>query len=117
MLQPQTNGGGPREVPSVTESLDRMVDAAQKVVADEVNLLRVEVFSAATAALLSGVLLLLGTALVTIGWVIVLMTLFEVMAPRLGTLGTLAALAGLNLLPGIVLLVRARGGARELGHG
>ena len=49
-----------------------MVDAAQKVVADEVNLLGVEVSFGISTAFESSVLLLLGTLFLAIGWVLVL---------------------------------------------
>jgi hypothetical protein len=117
MLQPHTNGAAGRSVPSLTESLDHMVDAAQKVVGDEVNLLRVEVSSAASTALHGGAMLLLGTAWLAIGWVVALMAAFQIVAPRLGTLATLGALAALNLVPGIALLAGARRALTELGNG
>jgi uncharacterized membrane protein YqjE len=112
-----TNGSAERSTPSVTESLDRMVGAAQKVVGDEVSLLRVEVSSAVSRAVQSGAMLVLGAMLLAIGWAIVQMTAFQILAPRLGTLGTLAALAAVNLLLGIALLVGARRRLAELGHG
>jgi Putative Actinobacterial Holin-X, holin superfamily III len=112
-----TNGSAERSTPSVTESLDRMVDAAQKVVGDEVSLLRMEVSAAVSRALRSGAMLFLGTVLLAIGWVIVQMAAFHLLAPRLGTLGTLAALAAVNLLPGIALLMGVRRGWAEVGHG
>jgi hypothetical protein len=116
-MQLQTNGSDQRPVPSLTDSLDRMVDAAQKVVADEVNLLRVDVSSAVAGALQSGALLLIGTAFLAIGWVIGLMAAFEMLAPRFGALGVLAALAAVNLLGGVGLLVGVRRYLKDLGDG
>jgi uncharacterized membrane protein YqjE len=115
-LQTQTNGGQ-RPVPSVTDSLDRMVDAAQKVVADEVSLLGVEVSSGISAAFQSSVLLLLGTVFLAIGWVLVLMTAFEAVAPRVGGFAALGLLAACNLVPGIVLLVVGRRRLKDIGNG
>jgi hypothetical protein len=117
MLQVESNGAAQRPVPSVTESLDRMVDAAQKVVGDEVSLLRADVTWATTHAVQSGAMLLLATALLVIGWVIALMAAFQVMAPRVGTLETLVGLALLNLLGGVLLLVGARRRLKEVGNG
>jgi len=117
MLQVESNGAVQRPVPSVTESLDRMVDAAQKVVGDEVSLFRADVTSATTRALQGGGMLLLATALLAIGWAIALMTAFQVLAPRVGALGTLVGLALLNLLGGVLFLVGARRRLREVGNG
>lgn len=116
-MELQTNGSGERPVPSLADSFERMVDAAEKVVGDEVDLLGVEVSSVVSEALQSGALLLLGTASLAIGWVIALMAAFQVLAPRLGTLGPLVALAALNLVAGVVLLGVARRQLRGLGHG
>jgi len=116
-MQLQTNGSDQRPVPSLTDSLDRMVDAAQKVVGDEVSLLRAELSSVLTGALHSGALLLLGTALLAIGWTVVLMAAFEMLAPRLGALGTLVVLASVNLLGGAILLVVSRRRGKEIGNG
>jgi uncharacterized membrane protein YqjE len=114
---PQTLDSAERTVPSVTDSLDRMVDAAQNVVGDQVQLLRVEVTSAVTSALQSGALVLGGTALLVVGWIIALMAAFQLLAPHLGTLGTLVVLVALNVLPGIALVMGAWRGAAELGRG
>src|SRR5262245_54272419 len=104
-------------VPSVTESLDRMVDAAQNVLADEVQLLRVEVMSSISSALKGGAMVLGGTVLLGLGWIVALMATFQVLAPRLGTLGTLGVLIAVNVLPGIALVLTAWRGATEVGRG
>src|SRR5262249_21011536 len=116
-MQLQTNGSGERPVPSLADSFERMVDAAEKVVGDEVDLLGVEVSSVVSEALQSGALLLLGTASLAIGWVIALMAAFQVLAPRLGTLGPLVALAAFNLVAVVVLPGVARRQLRGLGDG
>ena len=117
MSRPQALPPAERTVPSVTDSLDRMVDAAQNVVGDQVQLLRVDVTSAVTSALQRGALVLGGTALLVVGWIIALMAVFQLLAPHLGTLGTLAVLVALNVLPGIALVMGAWRGAAELGRG
>ena len=117
MSRPQALHPAERTVPSVTDSLDRMVDAAQNVVGDQVQLLRVDATAAVTSALQSGALVLGGTALLVVGWIIALMAAFQLLAPHLGTLGTLAVLVALNVLPGIALVVGAWRGAAELGRG
>jgi hypothetical protein len=118
MLHLQNNGSVQRPVPTVTESLDRMVDAAQKVAGDEVALLRAEASSAASAAIQSGALLLLATAMLAIGWVIAMMAAFQLLAPRLlGTLAALASLSVFNILCGVLFLVVARRRLKELRNG
>ena len=113
----QTNGATERSVPSVTDSLDRMVDAAQKVAADEVSLLGAEVSSGISTAFQSSVLLLLGTVFLAIGWVLVLMTTFEALAPRAGGFAALGLLAVCTLVPGIALLRVGRRRLKEIGRG
>jgi len=113
----QTKVARERPIPTVTDSLDRMVDAAQKVVADEVNLLGVEVSSGISAAFQSTVLLLLGTVLLAVGWVLVLMSAFEALAPRVGGLAAFGPLAVCNLVPGIVLLVVGRRHLKAIANG
>ena len=113
----QTNGATERSVPSVTDSLDRMVDAAQKVAADEVSLLGAEVSSGISTAFQSSVLLVLGTVFLAIGWVLVLMTTFEALAPRAGGFAALGLLAVCTLVPGIALLLVGRRRLKEIGRG
>jgi hypothetical protein len=117
MLQLQNDGSVQRPLPTVTESLDRMVDAAQKVAGDEVALLRAEVTSAASAAIQSGAMLLLATALLAIGWVIAMMAAFQLLAPRLGALATLASLSVICFLCSVLFLVGARRRLKGLGDG
>ena len=104
-------------VPSVTESLDRMVDAAQNVVGDEMKLLRVEAMSSITWALRRGAMVLGGTLFLGVGWIIALLVGFLVLAPRLGTLPTLGVLIAANALPGVALVLSAWRGASEPGRG
>lgn len=117
MLELRHNGTAHRPPPTVSESLDRMVDAAQKVVGDEVNLLRAEVSSATIVALKSGAMVMIATAMLAVGWVIAMMAAFQVVAPRIGALATLACLSGLNLAVSVLLLVGARRRLRVLGDG
>jgi hypothetical protein len=117
MLHLQNNGAVQRPVPTVTESLDRMVDAAQKVAGDEVALLRAEVGSAASAAIQSGAMLLLATAMLATGWVTATMAVFQLLEPRLGTLATLASLSVLDIVCGVLFLVGARRRLKELRDG
>lgn len=117
MLELQHNGTAHRPPPTVTESLDRMVDAAQKVVGDEVNLLRAEVSSATIVALQIGGMAMIATAMLAVGWVIAMMAAFQVVAPQIGALATLACLSGLNLVIAVLLLVGARRRLRVLGNG
>jgi hypothetical protein len=94
-----------------------MVDAAQKVLGDEVKLLRVEAMSSITSALRSGAMALGGTMLLGIGWIIALLAAFLVLAPRFGTLTTLGILIAANVLPGVALVFGAWRGFSEPGRG
>ena len=104
-------------VPTVSESLDRMVDAAQNVLADEMRLLRVEAITSVNAALRSAALMAAGTLLLGVGWIIALMAVFQMLAPHLGTLETLGTLIAANVLPGLALVLAARRRTPESGHG
>lgn len=116
MSRPQALRPAEPTAPTVTDSLDRMVDAAQNnVVGDQVLLLRGGVTSAVGWALQSGGPVLGGTALLVVCWIIALMATFQLLAPDLGTLGTFGVLIALNVLPGIAILVAWRGAA-ELGR-
>src|SRR5262245_18673015 len=104
-------------VPTVSESLDRMVGAAQEVIADEVKQFRAEATTSINSALRSAALMAAGTLLMGVGWIIVLMAVFQVLAPRIGTLQTLGVLIAANLLPGLVLVLAARHRTPESAHG
>jgi hypothetical protein len=104
-------------VPTVSESLDRMVDAAQNVLADEMRLLRAEAITSINTALRSAALMAAGTLLLGVGWIIALMAVFQVLAPRLGTLETLGVLIAANVLPGVALVLAARRRTPESRHG
>jgi len=90
--------------PSVTDSLDRMVDAAQNVVGDQIALLKTDVSAAAASVTRRGALSLVGGMLIAIAWMVGLVALYLFLAPRLGVMNALLALSGLNLVPGLVLL-------------
>jgi Putative Actinobacterial Holin-X, holin superfamily III len=97
-----------RPTPTVTESLDRVVDAAQNVVGDQIDLLRAEAESAVVGALRSTATMLAGVVLLLIAWAIILAAAYDLLVPRTGSLGGLAILAAANLVPGVALLVTAR---------
>jgi hypothetical protein len=106
-----------RPVPTVTDSLDRVVDAAQDVVVDHIALLRLEASAALTSAVRRGALLLIGGVLIAMAWVLLLLAAFDIMAPRLGSPSSLAILAGANFVPGLGLVLAPRGVTAERGHG
>jgi hypothetical protein len=111
------SGATMRPVPSVTDSLDRVVDAAQHVVVDHIALLRVEASAALASATRRAAPLLIAGVLMVIGWILLLMAAFQIIAPRVGSLGTLALLAGANLVPGLGLVLASRRGTAERPHG
>lgn len=114
-------GAGPRPAhpaPTVTDSLDRVVDAAQNVVVDHIQLVRLEVQTAVRGALQSGVLFGVGSWFLALAWVIGLMAGFTLLGPRLGANGTLLVLAAVNLAVGAVLIAFGRRTVvREVRHG
>jgi hypothetical protein len=94
--------------PTVADSLDRVVEAAQHVVGDEIGLLRVEVSSAVGSAARSAVMMLAGAILLTISWVAFLIAGYAALVPTVRALYALLLLAAVNLVPGIGLLLAAR---------
>ena len=108
-------------VPSVPGALDRLVDAAQQVVADQVDLVRLEARETLRRTLSGAALLMLGTLLAAMAWGALMVAAHELLVPRLapwqslgviglvnGFLGAGAAIAGIQ---------RARGRETVEAHG
>jgi hypothetical protein len=107
---------GHARTPTVTDSLDHMVNAAQNVVGDQIGLLKFEVTTTMTALLRAAAMALLGTAMLLIGWVIVLRAGLQALEPRIGGVGAVASLVAVNVVLGVGLLMaaaRARGEVRR----
>jgi hypothetical protein len=111
---------GHARTPTVTDSLDHMVNAAQNVVGDQIGLLKFEVTTTMTALMMAllraAAMALLGTAMLLIGWVIVLRAALQALEPRIGGVGAVASLVAVNVVLGVGLLMaaaRARGEVRR----
>ena len=92
------------EGPSVGHALDRVVDAAQNVVLDQVGLVRLEAKEAARTMVMQGVLMGAGVALVLGAWGCLAVAFYiateAILTPlaRLGILAAFHAAIGLGLL-------------------
>jgi len=108
-------------VPSVPGALDRLVDAAQQVVTDQVDLALLEAHETLRRTLSGAALLMLGTLLAAVAWGAIMIAAHELLVQRMapwqslgviglvnGFLGAGAAIAGVR---------RARGRETVEGHG
>ena len=96
-------------VPSVPGALDRLVDAAQQVVTDQVDLALLEVHETLRRTLTGAALLMLGTLLAAVAWGAIMIAAHELLVQRMapwqslgviglvnGFLGAGAAIAGVQ---------------------
>ena len=96
-------------VHSVSGALDRLVDAAQQVVADQVDLVRLEARETLRRTLSGAALLMLGTLLAAMAWGALMVAAHELLVQRMapwqslgviglvnGFLGAGAAIAGVH---------------------
>ena len=120
-----TNGGYARQfpvaapAPTVADSLDRVVDATQNLVGDQIDLLRAELTSGFRSTARVGAMLVSGAVLVTLSWVALLMAGYAAVVPLLRPELALVLLGAINLVPGLGLLLAARSvqrGARSHGE-
>jgi uncharacterized membrane protein YqjE len=99
---------GQDTLPSVTESLDRVVDGVQKVVGSQLDLFRLDVSSAATSALLQGAMAMGGILFLIMGWGVFLVAAYWTLEPSTGALPALAVLGTANVVVGLSLLAGTR---------
>ncbi len=99
------------QTPTVVEALDRAVDAVQNIVGDQIALLKTDVSTATRSAVRTTAMVIAGSVFLLIGWVIALMFANVVLAPRIGVMRSLLALAGTHLVIGAGLFIAARGKA------
>ena len=96
-------------VPSVPGALDRLVDAAQQVVTDQVDLALLEAHETLRRTLSGAALLMLGTLLAAMAWGAIMIAAHDLLAQRMapwqslgviglanGFLGASAVIAGLR---------------------
>jgi len=108
-------------VPSVPGALDRLVDAAQQVVGDQVDLARLEAHETLRRTLSGAALLMLGTLLAAMAWGAIMIAahglLVQRMAPwqSLGVIGLVNGFLGAGAA--IAGVQRARGRETVEAHG
>ena len=108
-------------VPSVPGALDRLVDAAQQVVGDQVDLARLEAHETLRRTLSGAALLMLGTLLAAMAWGAVMIAahalLVQRMAPwqSLGVIGLVNGFLGAGVA--IAGVQHARGRETVEAHG
>ena len=100
-------------VPSVPGALDRLVDAAQQVVADQVDLVRLEARETLRRTLSGAALLMLATLLAAMAWGAIMIAAHDLLAQRMAPWQSLGVIGLANgfLAAGAVTagIRRARG--------
>jgi hypothetical protein len=103
----------PDQAPSVTQSLDRLVDAAQGLAADQIGLIRLEVEATLVRLSIGGLFVILGLLTMISGWVAGLCALHLVLSQYMHPAASLGLLAVTTLVVGAA--VAHQGGRRLLG--
>lgn len=96
MGAPAANGLLRDEPPTVASALDRMVDAAQQVVVDQVVLARLDAQAAIASAVRDAAILAFGGILMLFAWVVAMAALHGLLVHRLLPEASLAIIAGGN---------------------
>lgn len=96
------------EESSVIGAVVDVFDAGQRVVLDRIELLSVEARAAGSNALASLAFLLFGLGLLLVGWVAANALAIVLIARVWSHAEGIAVVAGVNLLAGIIALLRAR---------
>jgi hypothetical protein len=121
MGAPATDVGHRDETPTVTSALDRMVDAAQQVVVDQVRLARLEAQAALTRTARDSAMIAVGGVVLLVAWVFGMVALHGLLIRWLDPAASLGIIAGANAVIGgglvAVGLNRATGGEQETAHG
>ncbi len=121
MGAPATDVGHRDEPPTVTSALDRMVDAAQQVVVDQVRLARLEAQSALTRTARDSAMVLVGGLILLLAWVFGMVALHGLLVRWLEPAASFGIIAGANAVIGGALvavgLSRATGGEQETANG
>lgn len=99
--------------PSVSQSLDRLVDAAQGLAADQVGLIKLEIESTLVRLSAGALFVLLGLLVMISGWVAGLCGLHILLSQWMHPAASLALLAVTTL--GVGAAVAYQGGRRLLG--
>jgi uncharacterized membrane protein YqjE len=102
---------GAAEQPSLVDALERVAQASLDVLDRRVELIQLEIKSALTRSIAGAMLIVAALALLLIAWVALLAASFLALRDIWGDVGSVAAIAGLNLVLG---LIAARIGVRSL---
>lgn len=121
MGTPATDGGRRHEAPSLTGALDRMVDAAQNVVVDQVALAKLEAQTVLTRTAKDGAMMGVGGILLLVAWVFGMVALHWLLVRYLVPAASMGVIAGLNAVIGATLIAvglsRMTHVRREEAHG
>jgi hypothetical protein len=91
--------------PTVAGAIDRVVDAAQHVVQDQIGLARLETVTAARQMLRGALMALAGAVLLLIAWIALGMAAYVMLESTLLPAERLGILAALNAVLGSVLIL------------
>lgn len=121
MGAPATDVGHRDEPPTVTSALDRMVDAAQQVVVDQVRLARVEAQEALARTARDSVMVAVGGIILLVAWIFGMVALHGLLVRWLDPAASLGIIAGANAVIGGAFvgvgLSRVTGDERETANG
>ncbi len=116
MGAPAANGLLRDEPPTVSSALDRMVDAAQQVVVDQVVLARLDAQAALATAVRDASILAFGGILMLFAWVVAMVALHGVLVHRLLPEASLGLIAAGNAVIGATLIGLGVGRLRRSGQ-
>ena len=88
--------------PNAVTAAERAVDAAQRIVVERLELLRLELVDAAARLVERMGLMLLAGFVVALGWCGLVVALVMVLADRMPWPASVAAVAGVHVLAGVV---------------
>jgi uncharacterized membrane protein YqjE len=121
MGAPATDVGHRDDAPTVTAALDRMVDAAQHVVVDQVRLAKLEAQAALTRTARDSAMIGLGGVMLLVAWVFGMVALHALLVRYLDPSASLGIIAGVNAVIGGGLLAfglsRTTHTGQESAHG
>jgi len=121
MGAPATDVGHRDDAPTVTSALDRMVDAAEKVVVDQVRLAKFEAQAALVRTARDSAMIGVGGILVLLAWVFGMVALHALLVRYLDPAASLGIIAGANAVIGAALvgfgLSHPQNAGQERAHG
>jgi hypothetical protein len=97
----------PQDAPSLTSALDRVVDAAQEVVSDHVNIARLEAKLTLVRTVEAVGMIVLAATPFLLGWSALMGALYVVLAPYIHPAWALVIVGVLNLGPAFWIVHRA----------